>query len=86
MRADGLLVFGLEPQKGVRTDEEAIRFHTALLDRLHALPGVEGATMMSNRLGSGWSSNTAVSVDEPEPIAQRAIHAGALECLWGPAT
>ncbi|MFY9937602.1 MAG: FtsX-like permease family protein, partial [Silvibacterium sp.] len=67
MRADGLLVFGLEPQKGVRTDEEAIRFHTALLDRLHALPGVEGATMMSNRLGSGWSSNTAVSVDGQNP-------------------
>jgi predicted permease len=68
MRADGLLVFGLEPQKDARTDSEAIRFHEAVLDRLGALPGVEGATMMTNRLGSGWSSNTAVTVDGRNPL------------------
>jgi predicted permease len=67
MRTDGLLVFGIEPQQGVRTDEEAVRFHTALLERLRSLPGVEGATAMSNRLGSGWSSNTAVTVDGKNP-------------------
>jgi predicted permease len=67
MRADGLLVFGLEPQKDVRTDDEVVRFHTAVLDRLRSLPGVEDATMMSNRLGSGWSSNTAVTVDGRNP-------------------
>ena len=72
MRADGLLVFGLEPQKDVRTDDEAIRFHRDVLERLRTLPGVEGATMMSNRLGSGWSSNTAVTVDgrNPSPSQQ----------------
>jgi predicted permease len=72
MRADGLLVFGVEPQRGVNTDAEAVRFHTALLDRLRALPGVENATAMSNRLGSGWSSNTAVTVDgkNPSPTQQ----------------
>ena len=68
MRADGLLVFGLEPQKGVRTDDEAIRFHTAVLDRLRTLPGAAGATMMSNRVGSGWSSNTLVTVDGRNPV------------------
>lgn len=68
MRADGLLVFGLEPQKGVRTDDEAIRFHMAVLDRLRTLPGAEGATMMTNRLGSGWSSNTLVTVDGRNPL------------------
>jgi len=67
MRADALLVFGLEPQKDVQTDEEAARFHTVVLNRLRALPGVESATMMSNRLGSGWSSNTAVTVDGRNP-------------------
>ena len=72
MRADGLLVFGVEPQRDVNTDAEAVRFHTALLDRLRALPGVENATAMSNRLGSGWSSNTAVTVDgkNPSPTQQ----------------
>jgi len=72
MQADGLLVFGIEPQKDVQTDAEAVRFHTALLDRLRALPGVESATAMSNRLGSGWSSNTAVTVDgkNPSPTQQ----------------
>jgi predicted permease len=72
MRADGLLIFGVEPQRDVDTDAEAVRFHTALLDRLRALPGVEGATAMSNRLGSGWSSNTAVTVDgkNPSPTQQ----------------
>ena len=67
MRADGLLVFGVEPQRDVHTDAEAVRFHDSLLDRLRALPGVEGATAMSNRLGSGWSSNTAVTVDGKNP-------------------
>ncbi len=67
MRADGLLVFGLEPQKGAQTDGDVVRFHTAVLERLRALPGVTGATMMSNRLGSGWSSNTSVTVDGRNP-------------------
>jgi predicted permease len=68
MRTDGLLVFGIEPQQGVRTDDEAVRFHSALLERLRSLPGAEGATAMSNRLGSGWSSNTAVTVDGKNPL------------------
>ena len=67
MRADGLLVFGVEPQQDVRTDAEAVRFHSALLERLRALPGVEDATAMSNRLGSGWSNNTGVTVDGKNP-------------------
>lgn len=68
MRADGLLVFGLEPQHGVRTDDQMIRFHTAVLDRLRTLPGAAGATMMVNRLGSGWSSNTLITVDGQNPL------------------
>jgi predicted permease len=36
MRTNGLLVFGIEPQSGVHSDADAVRFHTALLDRMRA--------------------------------------------------
>ena len=38
MRADGLLVFGLEPQKGAQTDGDVVRFHTGVLERLALCP------------------------------------------------
>ena len=40
MRTAGLLVFGISPQSNIRTDADAVRFHTALLERMRALPGV----------------------------------------------
>jgi predicted permease len=45
----------------------AIRFYGNLLDRLRTIPGVESATVMENRLGSGWSNNTGVRVDGAIP-------------------
>lgn len=45
----------------------AIRFYNNLLDRLRTIPGVESATVMGNRLGSGWSNNTGVLVDGVVP-------------------
>lgn len=72
----GLLVFGVtapqhtEVGKPTNRDEanaQAIRFFQNLLDRLRTLPGVESATVMENRLGSGWSSNTGVKVDGATP-------------------
>jgi predicted permease len=63
LRAEGLLVFGVNPQEHARTREEYIQFYEALLQRLRSLPGMESATLMSNRLGSGWSSNTTPYVD-----------------------
>jgi predicted permease len=56
MRADGLLVFGITPQSA-RTASETLTFYRTLLDRIRAVPGVESATFMENRIGSGWSSN-----------------------------
>jgi predicted permease len=56
MRADGLLVFGITPQSA-HTASETLTFYRILLDRTRAVPGVESATLMENRLGSGWSSN-----------------------------
>ncbi|MGD1082643.1 MAG: ABC transporter permease [Candidatus Sulfotelmatobacter sp.] len=56
MRADGLLVFGITPQRA-NSASETLTFYRALLDRIRAVPGVESATLMENRIGSGWSSN-----------------------------
>ncbi len=66
IRARGLLVFGVSPQN-LHSDADTLRFYQALLDRLRALPGVESATLMRNRIGSGWSSNAAVEVDGRDP-------------------
>ena len=69
LRAEGLLVFGVNPQQHARTPAEYVQFYQALLERMRTLPGVESATLMANRLGSGWSSNTSVYVDGEKPKA-----------------
>ena len=63
LKPNGLLVFGVNPQQHASTKDEYIQFYTALLQRMRALPGVESATLMQNRLGSGWSSNTTAYID-----------------------
>lgn len=67
MRASGLLVFGVNPVQYVHTPEEVARFHQSLLERFRALPGVVSATLMSNRIGGGWSNNTGAYVDGKRP-------------------
>src|SRR5580700_4661635 len=56
LRANGLLVFGITPQSA-HTPSETLTFYRTLLERIRAVPGVESATLMENRIGSGWSSN-----------------------------
>jgi predicted permease len=63
---DGLLVFGTSPL-ATHSDDEKARFYQKLLDRLRAIPGVESATLMDNRLGSGWSNNGVFAIDGLEP-------------------
>ena len=67
MKSSGLLVFGLTPQQYVHNDEEALHFYQSLQDRMRTLPGVESATVMRQRVGGGWSSNTTAIVDGQEP-------------------
>jgi len=62
MRMKGLLVFGITPQQPTTTAER-LAFYRNLLDRMRILPGVESATMMQERLGSGWSENDEPTVD-----------------------
>ena len=66
-KPEGLLVFGVHPQH-IHTKEESIAFFVSLQQRLRALPGVESVSMVSNRPGSGWSSNdSGVLVDGHKP-------------------
>ena len=66
LRTDGLLVFGTSPLT-THSDDEKARFYQILLDRLRVVPGVESATLMDNRLGSGWSNNGVFAIDGVEP-------------------
>jgi predicted permease len=73
IRASGLLVFGVSPQN-MNTKEEALRFYQALLDRLQALPGVDAATLMRQRIGSGWSANSSFQLDGADPAGDANSH------------
>ncbi len=69
LKTPGLIVFGVDPQLRNRTDSTAISFYQTLLDRLRALPGIQSASLMENRLGSGWSNNTDAIVDGQDPTS-----------------
>ena len=71
MKTDGLFVFGISPLQRVHSDDEAIRFYQGLLTRLRAVPGVVSATLMGNRIGSGWSNNTGAFVDGKPPYVDK---------------
>ena len=62
LRAQGLLVFGMTPQKTSSTAEN-LQFYRALLARLRSLPGVQSVTFAENRPGSGWSDNNSATID-----------------------
>ena len=76
MRTEGLLVFGVNPQQHAHDGGEAVQFFQSLLDRLRQLPGIQSATVMRNRIGSGWSSNTSVYVDGQKPRTETGVFAG----------
>ena len=69
LRTDGLVVFGVTPQSA-RTPQETFDFYRNLLVRVRNLPGVEGATLMGNRIGSGWSNNNDDSLDGVNLVAK----------------
>lgn len=65
----GLVVFGVNPQN-IRSVPEGKAFYQKLIDKMRALPGVESATIMQERLGSFSSNNYDMMVDGklPEPV------------------
>jgi predicted permease len=67
LRTQGLVVFGINPQRTHNLDE-GIAFYQLLLSRLRALPGVEAVSLAENRPGSGWSDNDgAPTIDGHKP-------------------
>jgi predicted permease len=89
MHTQGLLVFGITPQQ-TTGNQARFAFYRALLDRMRALPGVESATVVTNRLGSGWSSNDEPTVDgvthsfEQTPLRINHVGPGFLHVLGIP--
>ena len=61
IRADGLVVFGVNPQ--FKSLPQGRAFYQELMGKLSALPGVESVTVMEERLGSWWSDNSDMTVD-----------------------
>ena len=66
MRVNGLVVFGVKPEN-IHSIPESIAFYQELMQKLRVLPGVESATVMAMRLGSGWSNNGSMMVDGKVP-------------------
>jgi predicted permease len=65
MQVDGLVVFGVKPN--ITSIPEGTAFYVRLMQQLRALPGVESVTVMEERLGSGWSDNSDMTVDGKLP-------------------
>jgi predicted permease len=62
-RSSGLLVFGISPPRPFASDGAGLRFYQGLLERMRSLPGVESATITTERLGSGSSEQTLALID-----------------------
>jgi len=62
IRSQGLLVFGITPQK-TSSKSQNLQFFRSLLDRLRRLPGIESVSFAENRPGSGWSDNDSATID-----------------------
>lgn len=65
--ARGLVIFGLDPNRGQGLSASGTgnlqMFLRRLLERLESIPGVESATVMENALVSGWMSNNWAEID-----------------------
>ena len=62
---EGLAVFGVNPH--IKSVPEGVAFYRELMRRLRVLPGVQSVTIMAERIGSGWSDNSAMLVDGKLP-------------------
>jgi predicted permease len=65
-RADGLAVFGVNPQN-THSVAEGVAFYQNLVNQLRALPGVESVSLAEERPGSEGSNNNDMTVDGKLP-------------------
>jgi predicted permease len=66
MQAQSLLVFDISPQS-VSNNAQAVLFYQRLLDRIQNIPGVQAASLVRTRPGSGWLSSGGIALDGIEP-------------------
>jgi predicted permease len=66
MQAQQLLVFDVTPQNISSNDQTALFYHR-LLDRIQAIPGVQAASLVRLRPGSGWLTSGGITLDGVEP-------------------
>jgi predicted permease len=66
MQAERLLVFDVSPHS-VSGDAQALLFYRRLLDRIQAIPGVQAASLIRFRPGSGWLSSGGITLDGVPP-------------------
>jgi predicted permease len=66
MQAESLLVFDVSSQS-VSNDAQAVLFYQRLLDRIQAIPGVQAASLVHFRPGSGWLYSGGITLDGVEP-------------------
>ena len=62
MEAKQLLVFDVNPQ-GLSNNVQALSFYDRLLERIKAIPGVEAASLVRTRPGSGWEMTEGITLD-----------------------
>ncbi|HEX3436672.1 MAG TPA: FtsX-like permease family protein [Pseudacidobacterium sp.] len=67
MQAENLLAFDVNPQS-VSSDAQAILFYQRLLERIQAVPGVQAASVVGFRPGSGWLSSGGTILDGVVPL------------------
>jgi len=65
MRVEGLVVFGVNPN--VKSLTQGREFYVELLNKMRMLPGVDSVSLMSERIGAGWSNNSDMMVDGRMP-------------------
>jgi len=73
MRADGLLVFDINPQ-GIANHAQALSFYQRLLERIQAIPGVQAASLVRTRPGSGWRNSDSTKLDGVEVRQSSGAH------------
>ena len=61
----GLVVFGVKPD--IHSVPEGVAFYQELMSKLRVLPGVEAVSIMQERIGSGSSDNSDMTVDGKPP-------------------
>lgn len=66
MKAESLLAFDVSPQN-VQNDAQASLFYQRLLERIEAVPGVQGVSLVRSRPGSGWVHSGGITLDGVTP-------------------